>query len=666
LPDSDDVDGLTPGATQLVEAAERIRRIAGHDHLCINHWLLAVMERYGPAAEGMVKGLGASALVRQLSASLRNGETRQELSRKDFYRDAWAHAGRHGKKVIESFDVVGVVLRNGGFAVDEYAVLEGTREGDRYGDGIYGSFRYVPRAQNPTPALDSMSIDLTREALDGRIVPLAGRKEEIALVMETLCRRTKRNPVLLGEAGVGKTAIVEGLALLVVQGRVPGPLRNVRILSLSIGAITEGSKYFGVLREKMEALLKDARQDGIILFLDEVHCIVHGGGWKGTSDIASCLKPVLSRGDVAIIAATTSDEYRKFIEQDSARERRFQPIPVHQLSMVQTRKVLQAHCEDLRGLRSIEIGGDTLDGLLEFSDRCMRNRSFPDKAIDLLEQCVANAVMKGAKEVTPEGIFPVVKRMVGMPMDTGKRLEAMKEQVLRLSLLSDEDADALYRRLHIAFSGINLQPNRPNAVVLMAGEAADTGMPLGESIAESLFGGKDRLVTIDFSRFHDASDLGSLLGSTPGWDGYCNAVPLHQVKTNPWCVLLCENIDAAHPRVLGILSQALRDGYFPDGAGKRIYLSDAVVLLTAMQRDGLRHFPGFHGGDDSGSERKEAILERLGKELLSACHLVCAGKPAAWGGACGSGSRSAWRSLRTGSNPGGCALRGNPGFLIGL
>ena len=451
MPETDDIGkGLTPGAIRLVEAAESIRVIARHDQLCINHWLLAVMETYGAAAEEMVKGLGSANTVRKISTSLRNGETGPEMTKCNAIRDAWAHAGRRGKKIAEEFDLVSTLLRKGGYFVDEYAILEHTRTVEAVLDEVYGTRRYTPRAINPTQTLDSLGTDLTDEALEGKIVGLAGREEEVRLVIETLCRRTKRNPMLVGPPGVGKTAIVEGLALKVVRGEVPDPLRNVRILSMSLTAVTAGTRYFGTLQEKVQEILKEARQDGIVLFFDEVHGILGGGGYEGKSDIAAALKPVLARGDVAIIAATTDEEFRRFIEQDPALERRFQPIRVQQLSMEQTREVLKEHREDLRRLRSVEISDEVLDRLLDYSDRCMRNRFFPDKAIDLLEQCVANALTVGSKVVTPEGVSRVVERLVGMPLDAGKRLEAMRERISRFSLLSDADADALQRRLDVA------------------------------------------------------------------------------------------------------------------------------------------------------------------------------------------------------------------------
>jgi ATP-dependent Clp protease ATP-binding subunit ClpC len=624
LPETDDTGkGLTPGAIQLVDAAESIRVIARHDQLGINHWLLAIMETYGPSAEEMVKGLGSENIVRKISASLRNGETGPEVTKSDAIREAWSHAGRRGNIIAEEFDLVSTLLRKGGYFVDEYAILEHTRPVEAVLDEVYGTRRYSPRAINPTQTLDSLGTDLTHEALEGRIVGLAGREEEVRLVIETLCRRTKRNPILVGPPGVGKTAIVEGLAHKVVRGEVPDPLRNVRILSMSLTAVTAGTKYFGTLQEKVQEILKEAKQDGIVLFFDEVHGILGGGGYEGKSDIAAALKPVLARGDVAIIAATTDEEFRRFIEQDPALERRFQPIRVQQLSVEQTREVLKEHREDLQRLRSVEIPDEVLDRLLDYSNRCMRNRYFPDKALDLLEQCVANALTVGSKVVTPEGVSKVVERLVGMPLDAGKRLETMRRRISRFFLLSDADADALQRRLDVAMHGMDSRPNRPNAVVLLAGEAADFGIYLGQSIAESLCGGRDRLVVLDFGRFQEASDLRLLLGSPPSYLGYGDAVPLHKVKQIPWCVLLCENVDAAHQRVLGVLSQALREGFFTDGSGKRIYLSNAIVILTAMKGGAVGHPLGFNDSTGGHTGAREAVRARLGSELLNGIHLVC-------------------------------------------
>jgi ATP-dependent Clp protease ATP-binding subunit ClpC len=452
-----------------------------------------------------------------------------------------------------------------------------------------------------------------------------GRVEEVQLVTETLCRRTKRNPVLVGPAGVGKTAIVEGLAQRIVRGEVPDELKNVRILALQPSTLVAGASVVGELEKRMRAILTEANQDGIILFIDEVHSIIGAGGMPGSSDIASLLKPALARGDIACIAATTDDEYRRYIEPDGALERRFQPVRVQELSPEITLQVLKSLRDDLGKLREVDVPDEVLQRLIDFAGQFMRNRHFPDKAVDLLEQCVAYAITQDRRAVTEADAVAVVQRMIGMPLALSERLSSLQEKLRERGLMREDDIETLVNRLDVTMRGLDLRLSRPNAVILLIGEAKDNDEALSEVIAKELFGAEDRVVAIDFSRFVHPADVTALIGAPPGYVGYSDSLPLHRVAQIPWCVLRCENIDSSHPAVLEVLIQSLSDGFISEARGKRIYLSDCVVILTANVESNEVRPLGFQRTDGVESASLRPIVERLlGSQLADQVDLVSA------------------------------------------
>ncbi len=266
--------------------------------------------------------------------------------------------------------------------------------------------------------------ELTADAEKGKIKAVIGRELEIQMMIETLCRATKSNPVLVGAAGVGKTALVEGLAIKIASGQVPQKLRDCRLFSVTASSLVAGSHWYGTIETKIKYLLEEARRDRVLVFIDEIHTIVGTSPDSGdsTRDIAQQLKPALSRGDIKLIGATTDEEYRRFIEIDEALERRFQPIRVPELSSEQTFGILKDLANGYRSKNNIEVGENILRLVLAYGERFMRNRHLPDKAIDLLEQTVGFAESKDKKIVTAEDARQVVQRMVGMPTDLVSRI----------------------------------------------------------------------------------------------------------------------------------------------------------------------------------------------------------------------------------------------------
>ncbi len=635
---------LTPGARRIVARAQEAVAEFRHAGPGVNHWLLAVLERHGPMAADLAVAIDPAAISVWLVEQLKAGTTGPPLEEAGVVSAACEHARVRGKQAAAERDVVAVILSFAGYTLREGAIPAGPppsdgppaaetpASADAVATGEPGADTppepaYRPRAVHPTPTLDQFGRDLTREAQQRKLLPTVGREAETGLVMETLCRRTKRNPVLIGPAGVGKTAIVEGLACRVVAGDVPALLQGVRVICLQPSTLAAGASMAGEFEKRMQSLVEEARQDGIVVFIDEVHSLVGAGGRAGTSDAASVLKPALARGELACIAATTDDEYRVWIEPDSALERRFQPIRVQELTREQTLAVLRVLRDDFLATRRVMVPDAVLGWLIDSAERYLRNRYFPDKAVDLLEQAVACAVSAGRDAVDVTTARLVTERMVGVPVGAEAGREALREQLTRRRLLAAEHIEALLGHLAVALRGLDIRPTRPNVVALLLGDAATEGPALAETIAGCLFGSPERTVTIDLGRFTQAEDVTMLVGAPPGYVGYTDTLPIHRVAQMPWCVVTFENVEACHPQVLGVVVQALSDGFVTESRGRRIYLSDAVVLLTARTALAHHHAIGFadaaRPAATAATDLRQAVADVLGEALVSECDLVC-------------------------------------------
>ncbi|OGN86167.1 MAG: hypothetical protein A2X23_04180 [Chloroflexi bacterium GWC2_73_18] len=645
---SDASDKLTEGARRLVDAALAKQRDAGSERLGVRHWLAALVARHGAMAEAMVQGIRVADLRPYLDKALRHGETGPALEEQAVLERALRHAGARGRAVASEQDLAVVVLAAAGYAtVENGAVPRETPVGPGAAtpttrtstpEPSDAPLSWQPRAVRATPTLERFGRDLTRQASEGALWPIIGRETETELVMETLCRRTKRNPALVGPAGVGKTAIVEGLAQRIVAGQVPRPLRGARVIALQPSTLVAGAGRVGELEERMKALLAEAAQDGIILFVDEIHSVVGAGGIPGSGDVASLLKPSLARGEIACIAATTDDEYRRYIEADTALERRFQPIRIQEPDVEETRAILTAIRDDLARARGVEVDDGLLRWLVDFASQYLPNRHFPDKAVDLLEQCVAYAIAHEQPRVERADAELLVQRMVGMPPMVEERLTGLRRELERRAIVDAASAARLVERLAVTSRGLDVRLERPNAVVLLIGEAARQGVALAEAIAAALFGAAERVVPIDFGRMTQPHDVAMLLGSPPGYVGYSDALPIHRLAQMPWSVLLGSDVDRCAPEVRTVLAAALGAGYLTDGAGRRVYLSDTVVVLTSAGEEAAQRPIGFgttgQGADAAERAARDLAERALGRELVGQCDLVCSSV-----GAIGEGSR---------------------------
>jgi len=585
-------------------------------------WLLTLVERHEELVSEIVPRLDNAITPERLRALVQRGVTGEALSPEKLI--AMTGDGAGGRPVSLR-DLACIILTLAGCALNG-ADAETASCADC--DTVFVSLDDVPALDEEpaTPLLNSFGIDLTRAAREGTLAPVVDRDEEIRLVMETLCRGAKRNPALIGPAGVGKTAIVEGLARRMVSGAVPRLLAGARVVMLSVTSLVAGCTLVGEFEERITALLKEAREPGIVLFIDEAHTILGAGAaGRNGNDLANMLKQAMARGEIACIAATTDEEYRREIESDPALERRFQPIRVQEMTAAQSLDVLKALSARLAERRGVAAPAPLLEWMIDFAAQHMRNRHFPDKAVDILEQCVAYALTEGRNALTQADAETVARRMVGMPLRVDERLSALEEALRRRSLLPPATVAELISRLRITLRGLDFHVERPNAVLLLLGPAATQGPLLCELIAESLFGAAERVVALEMGRIVNATDLSMLLGSPPGYIGYGGRVPLHEAMQTPWCALRVDDVDACHPTARDVLAQGIRRGHIMLADGKRAFLSDMVVVLCADGPPGADAPIGFgpHERRNAGDLRERAA-RYLGEELVEEVDIFCA------------------------------------------
>ena len=471
----------------------------------------------------------------------------------------------------------------------------------------------------PIYQLKYFGCDLTEMARKGKLRLVVGREQVIRNMIDTLCCPEKSNPVLVGPAGVGKTAIVEGFARMVAEGSVPKMLAGVTVFMLQPSLVVAGCSHYGDLEKRMKDIINEASQDGVILFIDEVHSIIGAGGLQGTTDMASMLKPVLSRSDIRCIAATTDDEYR-IIERDPALERRFHKIPVCEMDTAQTFSVL---CS-LRDTWKIDVTDKVLHTIINYADKFMRTRNFPDKAVDILNRCVGHVRANGGSEITSAEANEVAQSMIGMPLDISSRLQVMSSQLSECTTLPQESVSTLINRMELTMRGLDVRHSRPNAVVLLADAAAGVALSAAKCISLALFDSPSQVVSIDMSSLSSPEDITQLLGARPGFVGYSATLPIHRIKQFPWSIVLFENVDLCSYYFRQILAQALQNGFFTDGEGKKIFISDAIVLLTAPDiKVHTSRKVGFHDSHGQANESIQSLLrDQLCSELVNEIDLV--------------------------------------------
>ena len=475
-----------------------------------------------------------------------------------------------------------------------------------------------------TRVLDQYSRDLTDLAAGGAFDPVVGRTEEIRRAIQILSRRSKNNPVLVGEPGVGKTAVAEGLAMCVAQGRAPAELKNKRIVSLDIPAMLAGTKYRGDFEERVKSVLRDVRRAGdIILFIDELHTIIGAGSAEGAIDAANILKPALGRGEVQIIGATTPEEYRRHIEKDAALERRFQPVRIAEPDREQTLAMLKSLRRALEDHHGVSISDSAIDAAYELSVRYINGRFLPDKAIDLIDEAAAGVHVSARADLTVRqgDVAQVVSRWTDIPVtgldkDESERLKNLEAQLRRRIIGQDEAVSAVARAIRRSRVGLK-DPARPVGSFLFLGPTGVGKTELCRALAATVYGDERAMIRLDMSEYMEKHTVSRLIGSPPGYVGYEDGGQLtEKVRRKPWSVVLFDEIEKAHEDVWSILLQIMDDGHLTDSAGRRVDFSNTVVVMTSNVgakaiTDGKPRLGFSGGGDDGEHEMRERVMAEL-------------------------------------------------------
>lgn len=458
-----------------------------------------------------------------------------------------------------------------------------------------------PGPSSGRSAVKDFGVDLTAQA---RATPpvFFGRDEEIETILEALCRRRKANPLLLGPPGSGKTALVEAVAARIAAGTVPTILKDQRIIAISTGALVAGGGIIGEMEARLEALLKEARGTDVILFFDEVHTLMGAGGKEGTGDVASLIKPALARGEIRCIAATTDEEYHKFIQNDAALDRRFLPIRLRALTARETVRVL-AMLRDADAANAPLVPDAILDLIVDLMDRVLPNRHFPDKAIDLFDQVMASARLREVTEVTATMVESVAERMAGIPASPASRLARLADVLQADGGCHADDIDAITERLSLTLRGLDLRTDRPNLVADVEATSLEQVRGFAATLAGSLYGDGQRVLEIDGAALSSETGLTTLIGVGAGYVGYGDRHVLAALADQPCHVVVLHAMDMAHGSVHEILSQGIDGGWVTDARRRRIGFSEAVVLRWRASEPGRRTI-GFTG--DAGSAPRPA------------------------------------------------------------
>ncbi|MCD6554607.1 MAG: ATP-dependent Clp protease ATP-binding subunit, partial [Anaerolineae bacterium] len=477
-----------------------------------------------------------------------------------------------------------------------------------------------------TPVLDKYARDLTALAREGKLYPVLGRERELAGMMEILCRQKKRNPILVGEPGTGKTALTEGLAQKVAAGEVPPPLQGKRIVELSISSLTAGAGVVGEFEKRLQAIVKEAQQAGnVIVFIDEVHALVGAGGMAGLQDAATILKPALARGEITCIGATTTHDYRKYVEKDGALARRFQPVRVDEPPREVTLEILESLRPRFEAHFGVTIPPTLLPTVYRLAGEYLKNRYFPDKAIDLLERGAARRMLAGGENPVLEEatLLSVLADITGIPLE---RLDASEmdrylhmEEILRQRVIGqDEAVNTVASLLRLTKRRLDIDPARPDGVFLFVGPTGVGKTELAKAVTEFLFGDEERLIRLDMSEYSADFTVSRLTGSPPGYVGYSEGGQLtERVRSQPFCVILLDEIEKAHPAVLNLFLQVFDDGRLTDAQGRTVYFSDATVIMTSNLGSELwfKRRLGFGTAEIPVEQVEEAMLAELHKRL---------------------------------------------------
>lgn len=686
------MERFTQRARRVLSIAHQEAERAQNNNIGTEHLLLGLMEEEGGVAGRVLRELGLTAdrvreVVRRVTTpSSTFDPNRVELAAEtqQVLEHAVEEARRLGHQYIGTEHILlGLVrvdstatevLRRLGITseqirrqtrrvLNESASSSPTPAGAATGRGA--------AAGQKTPLIDQLASDLTSKAEEKKLDPVIGREMEIERVIQILARRTKNNPALIGEPGVGKTAIVEGLAQRIVEGDIPAPLMNKRLLQLDVGSLVAGTMYRGQFEERLKRVIDELKQSEAILFIDEVHMLVGAGAAGSSVDAANILKPALSRGELQVIGATTMDEYRKHIESDAALERRFQPIQVEEPSEEETIEILKGIRSAYEEHHHLVISDEALEAAAHLSSRYVTERFLPDKAIDLIDESSSRVRMykspaaKEAKDlfgqlklarqnrtlaqeegnndeikeweerevelgeqierlrtgwdrasspvVSAEDIAEVVSMWTGVPLmqlaeAESQRLIKMEEE-LSISIIGQDDAIvAISRAVRRARAGLK-DPKRPIGSFMFLGPTGVGKTELTKTLAKFMFGSEDAAVQLDMSEFMERHTASRLVGAPPGYIGYEEAGQLTEaLRRRPYSIVVFDEVEKAHPEVHNMLLQIMEEGHLSDAKGRKVDFRNAIIVMTSnIGADVIRNQTAL----GFALKRDEATEERL-------------------------------------------------------
>jgi ATP-dependent Clp protease ATP-binding subunit ClpC len=655
---AENLDRFTKRARRVLTTAGEEARRLNHRFIGTEHILLGLVSEEGGVAMRVLTELKISpdqirsSVERTVGRGTRPTFTQPTLTprTKRVIELAVDEARRMGHHYIGTEHLLlGLVREGEGVAVDVLRRLGASPEAIR--EEVMRLLRDTPvhagtsQEGSNTPTVDQLGTDLTALANSDKLDPVVGRRTEIERVIQILARRTKNNPALIGDPGVGKTAIVEGLAQRIVSGDVPEPLLGKRVLQLDIGSLVAGTIYRGQFEERLKKVIDELKGSGAILFIDELHMLVGAGSAGSSVDAANILKPALSRGELQCIGATTLDEYRRHIESDAALERRFQPVFVDEPSVEETIAILRG----VKGLyeehHKLPITDAALEAAATLAARYISDRFLPDKAIDVIDEAASrvrmykmpqSSTMKEAfsqiKEVqrekdeaidaqrwaeatalrdrerelkaqleqlrvgwdassspvsvTPDDVAEIVSMWTGVPLmqlenEESARLLHMEEELHKRIVGQDEAIKALSRAVRRARAGLK-DPKRPISSLLFLGPTGVGKTELAKALAEFMFGSEDALLQLDMSEFMERHSISRLVGAPPGYVGYEDAGQLTEtVRRRPFSVVCFDEVEKAHPEAVNMLLQIMEDGHLSDAKGRKVDFRNAIILMTS-------------------------------------------------------------------------------------
>jgi ATP-dependent Clp protease ATP-binding subunit ClpC len=603
----------------------------GHTMIGPEHLLLGLMREGGTAAAILMEyGASLEAMRRMVEELVGRGEGSRSGEPPAITPRA--------RRVME---LAGAEARNLGSPVigTEHILLGIIREGDGIAYRVMSHFskdvetiRWRVLSQTSeqpkekpvaTPFLDEYGRDLTREAREGKLDPVIGRSDEIHRVIQILARRTKNNPVLVGDPGVGKTAIVEGLAQAIVEGRVPPVLRGSRIVSVDLAGVVAGTKYRGEFEERLRQIIEELKNAKVVAFIDELHTLIGAGGAEGTLDAANILKPPLSRGEIQVVGATTTGEYHRYIEKDAALERRFQPVIVLEPSPEETIEILKGLRARYESHHGVLIPDEILHLSVKIGVRSLPGRNFPDKAIDLIDEAASRVRLNaslglpvsededGTPRVAREDVESVVDSWGGVYVDDkdDRKLFTLEADLKKRVIGQSEAVEALASALKRSRVGLGGR-TRVSASFLFAGSSGVGKTHLAKALAEVLFGSERALIRFDMSEFQEAHAISKLIGAPPGYVGYEQGGRLTEaVRRQPFSVVLLDEIEKAHPDIYNTFLQVLDEGRLTDGLGRTVDFRRVILIMTSNT--------GFNVGPSVGFTNKEIDTESPLKALFT-------------------------------------------------